>query len=130
MPGDNHHGKGMESEPVLPAEIDNETVMRDAVAAITAALLPTAMFILPVLCAMLLPNHALFSAKLHMPRTLVGVFSSLRPLQLNDTLPGTLRLFAGVLMTPPRFFALALVFVSVLLVALISTLAIRRSSEN
>jgi hypothetical protein len=132
MPGDNYHGKGMESESVLPAEINNETVARDVVAAIAAALLPTAMFILPVLCPMLLPNYALFWAWLYMPRTLLGMFSSLRSLQLNDTLPRTLRLFAGVLLPLARLFTFALVFVSTLLVALISALAIRgnRGSEN
>ncbi len=128
MPRDNHDGKGMESEPVLPPEINNETVMRNAVTAIAAALLPTAMFILPVLCATLLPNHALFLAWLYMPRTLLGMFSSLRPMLLNDTLPGTLRLLAGVLLPLARLFTFALVFVSTLLVALISALAIRRSS--
>jgi hypothetical protein len=130
MPRDNHDRKAMESEPVLPAEIDIETVMRNAVTAIAAALLPTAMFILPVPCVTLLPNHALFLAWLYMPRTLLSMFSSLRSVLLHDTLPGTLRLFAGVLMTPARLFTFALVRVSTPLVALISALAIRRSSEN
>jgi hypothetical protein len=130
MPRDNHHGKGMESESVLPAEINNEPVMRDVVAAITAALLPIAMFILPVLCATLLPNHALFLARVYMLRTLAGMFSSLPSLQLNRTLLGTLRLLAAVLLTPARLFTFALVFVCIPLIALISTLAMRRNSGS
>jgi hypothetical protein len=130
MPGDNHHGKGTEPESVLPAEINAETVMRDVVAAITAALMPSAMFIFPVPCATLLPNHALFVARLHMVRTVGGIFSSLPSLQLNGTLLGTGRLFAGVLMTPARLFTLALVFVTIPFATLISALAMRGNSGS
>ena len=130
MARDNQHGKRMDAESVLPAEINNVTVMRDAVAAITAALLPTAMFRRPLMCATLLPNHAVFRAWLYMPRTLRGMFLSLWPMLLSDTLPGTFRLFTGVVFTPARLFTFGFIFVLALPVALISAVAIRRNSGS
>ena len=131
MVRDNQHGKRMDAESVLRAEINNVTVMRDAVAAIPAALLPIAMFRRPLMCATLLPNHAVFRAWLYMPRTLRGMFRSLWLMLLNDTLPGTFRLFA-VVFSPARLFTFGFVFVPPLPVVLISAVAIRRNggSEN
>ena len=146
---DNQHGKRMDAESVLPAEINNVTVMRDAVAVITAALLPTAMFRRPLMCATLLPNHAvfrawlylprslrgmpnrvLFLAWLYMPRTLRGMFRSMWPMLLSDTLPGTFRLFAGVVFPPARLFEFGFIFVLALPVASISAVAVRRNSGS
>jgi hypothetical protein len=120
----------MDAESVLPAEINNVTVMRDAVAVITAALQPIAMLRRPLMCATLLPNHAVFWTWLYTPVTLRGMFGSLWPMLLNDTLRGTLRLFAGVLFPLPRLFTFGFIFVLALPVALISAVAIRRNSRS
>src|SRR5258706_1621532 len=44
------------SEPVSTAKIRVEAIFRNAVAAVTSAFMPTMMLVLPVLCAMVLPD--------------------------------------------------------------------------
>jgi hypothetical protein len=40
MPADIHHGETVDAKPVILAIVATETIIRDAVAVITAALLP------------------------------------------------------------------------------------------
>src|ERR1700693_5660145 len=130
MVRDQQPGKRMDPELLRRAEINNVTVMRDALAAIPAALLPIAMFRRPLMCATLLPNHAAFWGWLYMPRTLRGMFRSLWPMLLSDTLPATFRLFA-VVFPPARLFTFGFIFVPPLPVVLIScAVAIRRNGGS
>ena len=150
MPSDDDDRKGMDSEPVLPAEINDVAVMRDAVTVITAALLPSVMFMRPLARAMLLPNHALFVAWLYMPRpfldmpnrgfvawlhmpgNLLGVFNALGPMLLPGTFPLTYRRFRGMVLSPVLLSACGLVFVFGRPVFFISMLAVcgNRSTEK
>lgn len=70
--GYNQDRKGMDAESMLRAEINDVTLMRDAIAVITAALFPIVMFMRPLMCATLLPNHAVFRARPNMPRLARG----------------------------------------------------------
>ena len=44
------------AEPVSTAEIRAEAIIRNAVASIASAFMPAMMFMLPIFCAMVLPN--------------------------------------------------------------------------
>ena len=63
IPGKNHQRKAENAEPVVPAKIAPETVLRNPIPVVAAALLPGAMLNLPATCTMLLPNTPLFALR-------------------------------------------------------------------
>jgi len=56
-----HHGETVDAEPVLLAVVATETVIGNAVAVVTAALLPGAVLRLPAMCTVPLPSGLLAS---------------------------------------------------------------------
>jgi hypothetical protein len=148
MTRDDHHGQGVDSEPVLRAEVNNIPVVRNAVAVITAALAPTAMLVRPLPCAALLPNHSMFVARLNVPRVVLDrmnhsyvvawlympssrlrVISALGAMLLSRMLAFRVR-FAGLGMPFARLLTFRLFFVPVPLVPLVFALAIGRNSGS
>lgn len=132
-------GKGMDPESVLRPKIDDVTVMRDAVAAITATLLPSAMFMHPLVRAALLPNHAVLRPWPHMPRTLRSMpnvrFGAW--CYMPGSLPDMVRLrwpmlLYRVLFSLAWLFTFSVTFMLTVPVAFSSAIAIRRygGSEN
>jgi hypothetical protein len=59
VPSHNHEGQTVDTESVVRTKVATETVVRDAVAVISATLLPSAMVGIPVLGAMPLPRALL-----------------------------------------------------------------------
>ena len=57
---DDHHRHAVDTEPVVPSKMLAEPVVRNVIAAITAPITPVVMFMLPVLCAVTIPNVPLF----------------------------------------------------------------------
>jgi hypothetical protein len=54
-----HHGETVDAEPVILAIVGTETVIGNAVAVVTAALLPGAVLRLPAMCTITLPSDLL-----------------------------------------------------------------------
>ena len=54
-----HHRETVDAEPVILAVVATETVIRNAVAVVSAALLPVAVLGLPVMCTITLPSDLL-----------------------------------------------------------------------
>jgi len=132
-------GKGVDAEFVLGAEIDNVAVMRDAVATISPALLPSAMFRFPLMRAALLPNHAVLRPWPHMPRTLRSMpnvrFGAW--CYMPGSLPDMVRLrwpmlLYRVLFSLAWLFTFSVTFMLTVPISLFSAIAIRRhgGSEN
>jgi hypothetical protein len=61
MPADNQNGETEDAEPVVPAIVAAETVIRNAIAVVTPALLPGAVLRLPAMGTITLPGDALFA---------------------------------------------------------------------
>ena len=59
MAANNHHWEPIDAKPVILSVVTAETVIRDAVAFVSAALLPAAMFRLPAMSAITLPSDLL-----------------------------------------------------------------------
>jgi hypothetical protein len=59
MPTHIHHRETVDTEPMILAVVTAETVIRDAVAVVTAALLPVAVLGLPAMCTIALPSDLL-----------------------------------------------------------------------
>jgi hypothetical protein len=59
MPANIPHGETVDAEPVILAIVAPETVLRNAVAVVTAALLPGAVLRLPAVGTITLPSNLL-----------------------------------------------------------------------
>src|ERR1700731_3185375 len=59
MPANIPHGETVDTEPVILAIVATEAVIRNAVAVVTAALLPSAVLRLPAICTVPLPSDLL-----------------------------------------------------------------------
>ena len=55
-PAHNNHRNAMDTKPVPTAKMGAETVFRNAVSPVPSAFAPRVMFVLPMLCALALPN--------------------------------------------------------------------------
>jgi hypothetical protein len=131
MPANKHHGKTVHAEPVILAKVGTETVIRNAIAIVTAALLPGAVIGLPVACAITLPSTPLLAFLSRAPllrrpiallRTLLTLLPSgllLRPLLLllrgpSLSLRPLLLLLRGPLLLRPLLLLLRGLIVSLL----------------
>jgi len=65
MPANIHHWQAIDAEPMTLAVVAAETGIRNVVAMVTAALLPVAVFGLPVMCTITPPSGLLY---LHLSR--------------------------------------------------------------
>ena len=61
MPAKDEQTEAEYAEPVTGTKVPTEMIIRNAVAVVAATLLPIAVFRLPVMCTILLPNSALFA---------------------------------------------------------------------
>src|SRR5258708_1172628 len=61
MPTNVHHREPVDAEPVFLPIVATETVIRNAIAVVTAALLPGAVLRLPATCAITLPRDLLLA---------------------------------------------------------------------
>jgi hypothetical protein len=61
MPANIHHGESVDPELVILAIVATETIIRNAVAVVTAALLPGAVLRLPAMCTITLPSNLLLA---------------------------------------------------------------------
>jgi hypothetical protein len=61
IPANLHEGEAVDAEPVTPAIVTTEIVVRNAVAVVAAALLPSTVLGLPTVGAPLLPGTPLFA---------------------------------------------------------------------
>ena len=112
VPTHNHEGQTVDAESVIRTKVSTETVVRDAVAVISATLLPSAMVGIPVLGTMLLPR-GLLDALLFL--------SALRTF-IAPLLLGVLLLVVPFLLL--RLLSMLLVVVRVLLLRLLSMLLV------
>ena len=60
MPANIHHREAIDAESMILAVVAAETVIRNAVATVTTALLPVAVFGLPVMCTITPPSGLLY----------------------------------------------------------------------
>src|SRR5579859_3446 len=67
MPAKIPHGKTVDTEPVILAIVAAETVIRNTVAVVTAALLPGPVLRLPAMCTISLPSDLLLAHTLRAP---------------------------------------------------------------
>ena len=104
MPANVHHGKTLEAEPVIMAVVAAETGLRNAVAAVTAALLPGAVLRLPATRTFMLPSSPLLAF-------LSRVAMLCRPIGL--LLP--LLLLALLILPRPGLFLLPLLLLALLI---------------
>jgi hypothetical protein len=97
MPANIPHGETVDAEPVILALVATETVLRNAVAVVTAALLPGAVLRLPAMCTFTLPSDLLLAYLSRAPLLCRPVVLLLTLLPLLILLPlGLLLLFRGV----------------------------------
>ena len=61
IPAHHHEGEAIDAEPVTSTTVAAEIVVRNAVAVVAAALLPSAVLELPAVGSMLLPGDPLFA---------------------------------------------------------------------
>ena len=59
MPADIPHGETVDAEPVILAIVATETILRNTIAAVAAALLPGTVLRLPAVCTSALPSDLL-----------------------------------------------------------------------
>src|SRR5690348_6579942 len=93
MPANIPHGETVDAEPVILAIVTAETVIRDTVAVVAAALLPSAVLRLPAMCTISLPSDLLLAHMLGAPllsRPVVALLTLLALLVLPP--PGLLLL--------------------------------------
>jgi hypothetical protein len=74
---DDQEWGAVNAKPVSTAKMRTEAVFRNAVAPVTAAFAPATMFMLPILCAMALPNISRIGV-LFVPDCLAHVFRPIR----------------------------------------------------
>jgi hypothetical protein len=84
MPANIHHRETVNAEPVLLAVVATETVIGNAVAVVTAALLPGAVLRLPAMRTITLPSDLLLTylsrtPLLCSPVVLLALLSRMRP---------------------------------------------------
>ena len=124
VPTHNHEGQPVNAESVVRTKVSTETVVRDAVAVISATLLPVAMVGIPVLGTMLLPRRLpdallfLSALRTFIAPLLLGVLLLVVPFLL-------LRLLSMLLLVVPvllRLLRVLLLAVPVLLLRLLSML--------
>ena len=124
VPTHNHEGETVNAESVVRTKVSTETVVRDAVAVISAALLPSAMVGIPVLGAMLLPR-ALLDALLFLGALRIFIAALLLSMLLL-VVPILLRLLRVLLLAVPvlllRLLSMLLLAVPVLLLRLLRVL--------
>ena len=123
MPADEHHLETIEAEPMIRAVVATETVLRNAVTVVTAALLPRAVLGLPTMCTISLPRDLLFARMSWAPLlcgpvvpllTLLALLILLAPgllltlLALLILLPSGLLLTLLILMAPGLLLLLGL----------------------
>jgi hypothetical protein len=92
MPANKHHGKIVHAEPVILAIVGTETVIRNAVAVVAAALLPGAVIGLPVTRTITLPSGPLLAFLSRAPLLCRPVALLLTLLALLTLLPSGLLL--------------------------------------
>jgi hypothetical protein len=98
-PANIHHREAVNAEPVILAEVAAETVIRNAVAVVTAALLPGAVLRLPAMCTITLPGNLLLVYLRRAPLSCRPIAPLLTLLALLILLPlGLLLLFGGVVL--------------------------------
>ena len=128
MPANIHHGEIEDAEPVILAVVAAKTGIRNAVAMVTAALLPVAMFRLPVMCTITPPSGLLY---LHLGRASllrrpIGLLLTLLLLLLSSGLL-LLSLLALLTLLAPGLLLLTLLLLllasGLLLLALLTLLA-------
>lgn len=61
------HREAVDAEPMFLAVVATETVIRNAVAVVTTALLPAAVFRFPAMCTIALPSHLLLAYTFRAP---------------------------------------------------------------
>ena len=112
MPANISHRETVNAEPVILAIVSAETVIRDAVAVVTAALLPGAMLGLPTMGTITLPSDLLLA---HLSRAALLC----RPVALLLTLLALLLLLpSGLLLLPRGVVSLTLLLLLLILLAL------------
>src|ERR1019366_606434 len=92
MPANKHHGKTVHAEPVILAIVGTETGIWNAIAVVTAALLPGAVLRLPVMCTITLPSDLLLAYLSRAPLLCRPVALLLTLLALLTLLPSGLLL--------------------------------------
>ena len=95
MPADVHHRETVDAEPVLLAVVAAETVIWNAIAVVTAALLPGAVLRLPAMGTITLPSDLLLAL-------LSRAALLCRPVVLLPTLLALLILLPGLLLLSIR----------------------------
>jgi hypothetical protein len=99
MPANIPHGETVDAEPVILAIVATETVIRNAVAVVTTALLPGAVLRLPAMGTITLPSNLLLAYLSRAPSLCRPVVLPLALLPLLVLLPsGLLLLFRGVVL--------------------------------
>jgi hypothetical protein len=99
MPANIPHGETVDAEPVILAIVATETVIRNAVAVVTTALLPGAVLRLPAMGTITLPSNLLLAYLSRAPSLCRPVVLLLTLLTLLILLPpGLLLLFRGVVL--------------------------------
>ncbi len=112
----------MDAESMLSSEIHDVTLVRDAIAAISAALVPATMFVLPVSGAMVHPDHAL-RMRLRSMRIMV-LNRSYRPAMFAGRVPVLMAIIVPIIM--PR----VPIVVPIMPIATISMVAKRRNRDG
>jgi hypothetical protein len=92
MPANKHHGKTVHAEPVILAIVGTETGIWNAIAVVTATLLPGAVLRLPVMCTITLPSDVLLAYLSRAPLSCRPVALLLTLLALLTLLPSGLLL--------------------------------------
>ena len=121
MPANIHHGETVNAEPVILPIVAAEAVIRNAVAVVTAALLPGTVIRPPVICAITLPSDLLLALLIRVPLlcrpvvVLLTLLILLRSGLLLLLFRGVVLLLALLILLPPSLW-LVLSFRLVLLI--------------
>jgi hypothetical protein len=106
VPANIHHGESVDAEPVVLAIVTTETIIRDPVAVVTAALLPGVVLGLPTTRAITLPSGLLYAYLSGAPLLRRPVVLLLAPLALLILLHDGLLLALLILLSPGLLLSL------------------------